>query len=436
MLTDFKSHIKNNFSELQEKPFLLACSGGLDSVVLAHLCKACALDFSMAHCNFKLRGAESDSDEKFVVELAKKMSIKLFVTNFNTNTYVENNKVNVQIAARELRYGWFAELMQENGIETLVTAHHSDDNLETFLINLSRGTGMLGLMGIPSKTDTISRPLLAFSREQILNYAKAEKLEWVEDKSNADTKYLRNKIRHQIVPVLKELHPTFLKNFEMTQTYVMGSNAILNNHVELLKSRIFESYDDGFRISIEELAVLHPKKAYVYALFKEYGFTAWDDVLRLLNAMSGKEVRSKTHRLLKDRNYLLLEKLEANDAWGCFYIEKNQAEIDFPIHMIIKEVDSIKETSEHILYVDKDSLKYPLVVRKWEKGDYFYPFGMEGKKKLSKYFKDEKIDIISKERQWLLCSADEIVWVVGRRADQRFSVSKETKRIVKLTIKS
>jgi tRNA(Ile)-lysidine synthase len=436
VLTDFKSHIKNNFSELQEKPFLLACSGGLDSVVLAHLCKACALDFSMAHCNFKLRGAESDSDEKFVVELAKKMSIKLFVTNFNTNTYVENNKVNVQIAARELRYGWFAELMQENGIETLVTAHHSDDNLETFLINLSRGTGMLGLMGIPSKTDTISRPLLAFSREQILNYAKAEKLEWVEDKSNADTKYLRNKIRHQIVPVLKELHPTFLKNFEMTQTYVMGSNAILNNHVELLKSRIFESYDDGFRISIEELAVLHPKKAYVYALFKEYGFTAWDDVLRLLNAMSGKEVRSKTHRLLKDRNYLLLEKLEANDAWGCFYIEKNQAEIDFPIHMIIKEVDSIKETSEHILYVDKDSLKYPLVVRKWEKGDYFYPFGMEGKKKLSKYFKDEKIDIISKERQWLLCSADEIVWVVGRRADQRFSVSKETKRIVKLTIKS
>jgi tRNA(Ile)-lysidine synthase len=436
VLTDFKSHIKNNFSELQEKPFLLACSGGLDSVVLAHLCKACALDFSMAHCNFKLRGAESDSDEKFVVELAKKMSIKLFVTNFNTNTYVENNKVNVQIAARELRYGWFAELMQENGIETLVTAHHSDDNLETFLINLSRGTGMLGLMGIPSKTDTISRPLLAFSREQILNYAKAEKLEWVEDKSNADTKYLRNKIRHQIVPVLKELHPTFLKNFEMTQTYVMGSNAILNNHVELLKSRIFESYDDGFRISIEELSVLHPKKAYVYALFKEYGFTAWDDVLRLLNAMSGKEVRSKTHRLLKDRNYLLLEKLEANDAWGCFYIEKNQAEIDFPIHMIIKEVDSIKDTAEHILYVDKDSLKYPLVVRKWEKGDYFYPFGMEGKKKLSKYFKDEKIDIISKERQWLLCSADEIVWVVGRRADQRFSVSKETKRIVKLTIKS
>lgn len=433
MLTEFKTHIKNSFPALQENSFLLACSGGLDSVVLTYLCNACQLDFSIAHCNFQLRGTESDADEKFVAELAKKSNIKLHITHFDTNDYVIKNKVNIQVAARELRYAWFAELMQKNNIGTLVTAHHADDNLETFLINLSRGTGIDGLTGIPSKTDTISRPLLAFSREQILDYAKAENLKWVEDSSNADVKYLRNKIRHEILPVLKELHPTFLKNFELTQSHLKGANAILNNHVELLKSKIFESHNGGFRISIEELAVLHPQSAYLYALLKDYGFTAWADIARLLLGMSGKEVRSKTHRLIKDRECLLLETLGVSEV-GSFTIKEGQHEIKIPIHIVVEEVASVKDTSQNILYVDKDSLKYPLVVRKWEKGDYFYPFGMTGKKKLSKYFKDEKIDVISKEKQWLLCSGNEIVWVIGRRPDQRFSVTEKTKETLKFIL--
>jgi len=433
VLAEFRKHLEIHFPNLISDTFLLACSGGLDSVVLTHLLKTCKLDFSLAHCNFQLRGTESDADEVFVTNLAKNLSIKFHVTRFETNDYIIKNKVNIQIAARELRYAWFAELMQENNIQTLVTAHHADDNLETFLINLSRGTGIDGLTGIPSKTDTISRPLIAFSRDQILEYAKAENLKWVEDSSNKEVKYLRNKIRHEIVPELKALHPTFLKNFELTQSNLKASKAILNNHIELLKSRILEVHNDGLRISVEELAVLEPLDAYLYALLKDYDFTAWSDVKRLVRGMSGKEVRSKTHRLLRDRDFLLLEKL-INDDLSSFTIKEGQKEVHTPIPLQIDEVNSIKDTSDNILYVDKDSLKYPLVVRKWEKGDYFYPFGMTGKKKLSKYFKDEKIDVISKEKQWLLCSQNEIVWVVGRRSDQRFSITEKTKEILKFTV--
>lgn len=434
MLAEFKKHIDTNFTNLISNRFLLACSGGLDSVVLTHLCKACHLDFSLAHCNFQLRGDESDNDEQFVVRLADELNIKNYVKHFETNDYIIQNKVNVQIAARELRYAWFTEVMQQNDISTLVTAHHADDNLETFLIHLSRGTGVDGLTGIPAKTDTISRPLLSFSREQILSYAKSENLKWVEDSSNLDTKYLRNKIRHKIVPSLKELHPTFLRNFEQTQSHLKSANSILNNHIEILKTRIFEESENGFQIPISELSVLHPQSAYLYALLKDYNFTAWKDIAQLLKSMSGKEIRSKTHRLVRNRGYLLLEKIVCEDA-NEFYIAENEAEIKEPIFISIEEVSAITTTSNNILYVDKDSLKYPMVVRKWKKGDYFYPFGMGGKKKLSKYFKDEKIDIISKQRQWLLCSGGEIIWIIGRRPDQRFSVRKETKQILKFTIR-
>jgi len=402
-------------------------------VVLTHLCHRAKLDFSIAHCNFQLRGAESDADEKFVTNLAQMLGINIYVNNFNTIDYIDKRKVNIQLAARELRYAWFADLMRQNGMQTLVTAHHLDDSLETFLINLSRGTGVDGLTGIPAQTDTISRPLLAFSRAQILAYAKEEKLNWVEDGSNRDAKYLRNKIRHEIVPVLKELHPTFLKNFALTQGHLKGSTVILQNHIELLKSKIFEATETGFRIALDELDVLHPQGAYLYSLLKDYGFTAWNDITRLLSGSSGKEVRSKTHRLLRDREFLLLEELR-DQTLSRFTIEEGQQEIEVPIHLASIEVDSMKDTSPNILYVDKDSLKYPLVVRKWEKGDYFYPLGMTGRKKLSKYFKDEKIDVLSKERQWLLCSGNDIVWIIGRRSDRRFSVSETAKEIVKFTV--
>jgi tRNA(Ile)-lysidine synthase len=429
VLSEFKTHIKNNFPGLFEKRFLLAVSGGLDSMVLTHLCLQQKLDFELAHCNFKLRGKDSDDDEKFVVSYAKKNNLKLYLSHFDTTGYVKKSKVSVEIAARELRYAWFAEIMNQNKLEILVTAHHADDDLETFLINLSRGTGIDGLKGIPAKTDSISRPLLPFSRAAILKYAKKENIAWREDVTNLDTVHLRNQIRHEVIPELKKISPSFLKNFKKTQEYLSDSKAILDNHAQALKTRLFSIENGLTRITIDDLLALQPQKAYLHLLFKDYGFTAWKDILGLLEGMSGKKVYSKTHRLVRDRNHLILEKLEA-ESDEYYYVKKDQMVLEAPIKLEIQHVKSIKRTSKNILYVDDASLKYPLVVRKWKKGDYFYPFGMSGKKKLSKYFKDEKIDIISKNKQWLLCSGDAIVWVVGKRADERFKVSDNTKKII------
>ncbi|NHF59820.1 tRNA lysidine(34) synthetase TilS [Flavobacteriaceae bacterium TP-CH-4] len=433
MLEAFKGHVKKSFPELLSERFLLACSGGLDSVVLAHCCTTMDMEFALAHCNFRLRGEESDGDERFVANLAKSLNKYLFITHFDTIGYVNKNKVSVQMAARELRYTWFAEIMKQQGIDTLVTAHQADDNLETFFINLSRGTGIDGLKGIPPKTDTVSRPLLAFSRAEILEYAKASRLEWREDSSNRETYYLRNKIRHEIAPILNELHPAFQDNFDRTQAYLGDTALVLEAYNKKLRSELFQSENGVVRIEITDLQQLHPLKPHMHLLLKDFGFTAWNDIEGLLTATSGKEVRSKTHRLVKDRKQLLLEKLGYLDT-RTYHIHENQREMTHPFRLKIECSDELGETAVNTLYVDKETLKYPLTVRKWQKGDYFHPLGMKGRKKLSKYFKDEKVDVISKDKQWLLCSDNQIVWVVGKRADERFKVRKDTRKIVKFEL--
>ncbi|MBT2163043.1 tRNA lysidine(34) synthetase TilS [Zobellia barbeyronii] len=433
MLEEFQKHIEINFQNLIKDKFLLACSGGLDSTVLVDLCTKSKLDFTVAHCNFNLRGEASNADEDFVQNLAAHNDKNFLVTNFDTIGYVEENKVSIQIGARELRYRWFAEIMRKNHIKILVTAHHVDDSLETFLINLSRGTGIDGLTGIPEKTDTLSRPLLRFSRSQILEYAQSQKLQWREDASNADTKYLRNKIRHEIVPLLKDLNPSFLKNFTKTQDYLSESAALIDSQVKELKSRLFKEDNDVVSISIAELLKLEPISAYIHALFKNYGFTEWNDVENLLSAMSGKEIHSKTHRLLKDREFLLLAEIK-DETNVQYQLKEEQTEVLEPIQLKIETVHNLSIKNKHTLYIDKKALKYPLTIRKWKNGDYFYPLGMKGRKKLSKFFKDEKVDVVAKEQQWLLCSGEEVVWVIGRRADERFKVTKNTSEILKFTL--
>ncbi|WP_273276997.1 tRNA lysidine(34) synthetase TilS [Maribacter polysiphoniae] len=433
MQNEFRKHIEEHFPELLQNKFLLACSGGLDSVVLAHLCNQCGLDFSLAHCNFQLRGTDSDQDEQFVRELAKQLNKSLWVEHFNTKAYVNDHKVSVQMAARELRYDWFKDLMAKHQIKTLVTAHHADDNLETFLINLSRGTGLKGLSGIPAKTDMISRPLLPYSRVQLSEYAKENNIQWREDRSNAETKYLRNKIRHDIIPLLKETHPTFLHNFQTTQRNLQQIVAISDIHLSNLKKELFREDGEVVRISTEALLALNPIGAYMYGLFNAYGFTAWNDVVQLITAMSGKEIRSKTHRLLKDRDELILGKIEEEQI-NSYTIAETTTAIEEPVAMTITLVNNIVETGPDVLYIDKETLKYPLVLRKRQKGDYFYPLGMQGRKKLSKFFKDEKMDVFSKEKQWLLCSDTDIVWVVGKRLDNRFKITPRTKKILKITL--
>ncbi len=432
MFPKFKEHISNKMPFLKGKKLILACSGGVDSVVLAYLCVAIDLDIALAHCNFNLRGEESDGDEDFVRELASKIGVEVYVKTFDTKQYAETHRGSVQMAARELRYQWFDELLKTKGFDYVLTAHHADDSLETFLINLSRGTGIDGLSGIPEVNEQVVRPLLPFSQEEIVEYATSESIEWREDSSNASSKYLRNKIRHQIVPVLKELHPTFLQNFLNSQIHLQQTNDLVVNHLNELKAKLFEPRDGAIKINIAELEKMQPLESHLYGLFKDYGFTEWEDVKALLTTMSGKQVVSKSHLLLKDRDCLILsEKKNRESQIYPVYMDRPLTKL--PIKLKVEVVETLDEQGKNVVFLDKEKLIFPLVLRNWEKGDYFYPFGMKGKKKLSKFFKDEKMDVISKEEQWLLCSDNEIVWVVGKRADERFKVEDSTRQIIKIT---
>lgn len=432
MLSEFKKHVDIHFPFLSGRKLLVACSGGLDSVVLTHLCSQIGLDVTLAHCNFRLRGAESDGDAEFVVQLGAQLGVEVLQKGFDTKAFASTHRGSVQMAARELRYQWFSELIRDKEFDFVLTAHHADDALETFLINLSRGTGMEGLTGIPEVNNEVVRPLLVFSREQIATYAEKQSISWREDSSNADNKYLRNRIRNQIVPHLKALHPTFLQNFKQTQEYLQQSQALIQNHLNEIREG-WHVADDGItQIKISDLEKLSPLPAYLYGLFECYGFTDFDALKALLKASSGKQVVSKTHTLLKDRAYLLLSKIK-NRVEETFLVFEQGDKNDLPINLRLEIVGELEKFDDNTVYLDKEKLNFPLVLRKWEKGDYFYPFGMKGKKKLSKFFKDEKMDLISKENQWLLCSDEQIVWVLGRRADERFKVEESTRQIVKIT---
>ena len=435
MLAAFKDHVNNEFPGLESRSLLLACSGGADSVVLVHLCEAMGLRYAIAHCNFGLRAEESDADEQFVARLSKKLGRPYYAKRFDTLGYVNDQGTSVQVAARELRYAWFTEIAGKYHFDLLFTAHHADDSLETFLINLSRGTGLEGLTGIPAKAHGIGRPLLPFSREQILAYARSEKLEWRDDSSNAETKYLRNKIRLELVPPLKELHPAFLENFLKTQSYLAGSSSLLNRYREMLQKQLFIRKEGAVRIPVKALRALSPLADHLHLLFRDYGFKDWDAMEALLYTSSGKVVSGKTHRLIRDRDHVLLQQLQAGDT-GTYEFPLETGSIFSPIKLHMSLVTGIQERAARTLYVDKETLNPVLTLRKWRKGDYFYPLGMKGKKKVSKFFKDEKLDMVAKENQWLLCSGDDIVWVVGLRADERFKVEETTNTIMKITWES
>jgi len=436
LLGNIEKHIASHLSFLKDSKLLVAISGGLDSVVLANLFHELNYEIAFAHCNFQLRGEESDADETFVKTLADTYSVAVFTKKFDTETFANTQKLSIQVAARNLRYEWFQEIASEFQYDYILTAHHQDDALETFLINLSRGTGLEGLTGIPERNGSIVRPLLPFTRSDIMAYAEKNNLQWREDSSNASTKYLRNKIRHELVPLLKELHPTFMENFQTTQTHLRGSNSIVQASVQSLKKHLLEKVTDGqYQIDIAALRALSNPKAYTYELLKEFGFHAWDDIADILTAQSGKQVFSARYRLIKDRSHLLIQKrTQPKENSETVLITTSETTIKTPIRLHVEEVADITDTGKNILYVDKKMLKFPLIVRKWKNGDYFYPFGMKGKKKLSKYFKDEKYSLIDKENQWLLCSGENIVWIIGKRSDNRYKLTKPTNTIIKLTL--
>jgi tRNA(Ile)-lysidine synthase len=436
MLTKFESHITNHFPFLTEKKILIAISGGVDSVVLSHLCNQLNLSIYFAHCNFQLRGEESDADEEFVVSFGEKYACSVFTRKFETNSYADKNKLSIQIAARNLRYEWFSELVEEHNIDYIATAHHLDDSVETFLINLSRGTGIDGLTGIPKKNGNIIRPLLIFSKEELRDYAIQEGLTWREDRSNAETKYLRNKIRHSVVPVLKEANPSFLQSFTKTLGHLEETKAIADQKIKEVELSVVSEKEGVLKINIEKMLKFSNPKTYLYEILKKYNFTEWSNIFDLLFSQSGKLVYSETHVILKDRDSLLVKKREEkNRNQTVYYISENQELIQNPIKLVIKKSDKKKSEPKNYVLVNKNLVTFPIILRKREEGDFFYPTGMKGKKKVSKFFKDEKLSKFKKEETWLLCNSNnDIMWIVGMRQDRRYAIDATSKNILEFSI--
>lgn len=433
MLPQLRTHLSQNLPFLQGKKLLLAVSGGIDSMVLVHLFKALEYDIAIAHCNFGLRSEESDSDTEFVQNYATKSLILHFITRFDTVRFASDNKLSVQVAARQLRYMWFDEIIQENGFNYLLTAHHLDDSLETFLINFSRGTGLTGLTGIPQQNGTIIRPLLPFTRDEIEHYAKEQGIAWREDSSNASDKYLRNKIRHQVVPMLKELNPSLYTSFGNMLDSLQQSASLADDAAVMVYQQVVTEMPQSKTIDLLQLLKLPNYKAYLYHWLSPLGFTAWEDIYDLVNAQPGKYVVSEKFRIIKDRETLIVTPLLIPSDEH-YLINQDDAGIKLPIHLAISVVENVdKAAGKNIMYADAEMLKFPLFVRKWREGDVFSPLGMNGqKKKVSKFFKDEKLPLHEKEAVWLLGSGEDIAWIVGHRADNRFRVTPDTKQIIKI----
>jgi tRNA(Ile)-lysidine synthase len=419
---------------------LIALSGGVDSVVLAHLMLKANYDIALAHCNFHLREEESNRDEAFVRSWAEKNGVRLFVKEFDTFAYMKENKLSLEMAARDLRYQWFDSLLKEYGFSYLATAHHLDDSIETFFINLLRGTGIAGLHGIQAKNDKIIRPLLFATREEILSYAKKNSISFVEDSTNSETKFTRNKIRHNLFPVLRELNPNFEFALKKDIEHLRDTEFVFRREIEKVKQEIIEKEKDVFKIKIERLQELTPLNIYLYEILSEYGFneTHINDILLCLSENSGKQFFSKTHRLLKDRQYIFIDKIKDESKNDFFLINQEQGSLIYPLRMQMEVMRDLKfvniSKSKNIAMLDFDLLKFPLVLRKWRQGDCFVPFGMKKEKKLSDYFTANKYSLIDKENQWILCSEEKIIWIVGERIDNRFRISNTTKNILKIEV--
>ena len=411
MIDQFKKHIDKEFPFLKNSKLLVCVSAGVDSMVLSNLLLQLNYKIGIAHCNFNLRGNESDLDEKFVREYSKKKSITFHFKSFTTKL----PKHSTQMAARTLRYEWFNELLNSEKYDFILTAHHLDDSLETFILNLSRASGIEGLLGIKDNDNNLIRPLLIFSKEQLLSFALKKGLKWREDSSNVKDDYLRNKIRNNIIPLLKELHPSFLFQSKKSMDFLRGSNEILKKHKKEFKKKYFLNINNELHISKDSL-VKTGSDNFIFELFKEYGFKTPKEILSLCNSISGKMINSNSYTLLSNRNMLILKPNRAVDN-NIYKIGIDG--IKNPIELIVSKGVFNDEYNSKKLLMDIDEIKLPLTLRKWKKGDFFYPNGMNGKKMISKYFKDEKMSYFEKQNQWLLCNGSDILWIVGMRFDKR-----------------
>ena len=442
MLEDFIAFIKKE--NLLDRPgrTLLAISGGIDSVVMADLFQRAGFPFDMAHANFQLRGEESGRDEQFVRSLGQMVGAKVFVKCFDTAKCARENRISLQVAARQLRYEWFDELLRVHGYSQLATAHHLDDQVETFLINLTRGTGISGLHGIPLRQGKIIRPMMFAGRKEIEIYAAGHKLGYVEDSSNRSVKYTRNRIRHKVIPQLERINPSFRQEVTHTISIIRDAEAIYRDAIEQKRTGLFDEQDGKIYIPADQFFNLRPLLSWAYELLSPFGFnlSSIRDITGLADSIPGKEVTSATHRLIKDRDKLIIVPLEiktSDKAYRVTLSDLMNDKISIPLDLkfeILENIPASYSDPGRNAYLDFDKLNFPLVIRRWKKGDHFIPLGMSRQKKLSDFFTDQKFSRIDKENQWLLCSGEYIVWIIGQRIDDRFKITGTSNRVLRISL--
>jgi tRNA(Ile)-lysidine synthase len=453
LLKDYKAFIQQNHLFHLTDKLLLAVSGGAGSVVLAWLMKIGGYAFSIAHCNFQLRGEESNRDEAFVAALAHDLEVPFYLKRFETTAYAESKKVSIQVAARELRYEWFNSILdgkafddlqrgvQDNPIryQYLITAHHQDDNIETVLMNFCKGTGINGLKGIMSKQDRLVRPLLFASKEEILAFAEANQLSWVEDSSNEEVKYTRNYLRKVVIPTIEKIFSQVQDNIADSIERFKDVAEIYNQSIALTKKRLVEVKGTEFHIPVLKLLRRTSRRTLIYEIIKEYGFSSKQvaEVEKLLSSESGKYCTSSTHRILRNRAWLIISPLEGYIDQVAV-VEKGEDSVYFDnkhLHLKrLKGIDINVSTDNTMAAVDVQEIQFPLIVRKWKQGDYFYPLGMRKKKKLARFFIDQKLSLTDKEKVWVVESHKKIVWVIGLRIDDRFKITPTTREALQLSI--
>ena len=419
---------------------LLTVSGGMDSMVMLDVISRAGYECEAAHCNFNLRGEESDGDEQLVREVCKRLGVKLHVKSFKTKEYAEANGISIEMAARDLRYEWFYSLLEKQDQDFMVTAHHGDDAVETFFLNLTRGTGIRGLSGMKYVTGKVVRPFLDLSRADIETYASKNDIRYRHDSTNDEVKYLRNKVRHEILPRFAEMNPSFFSTMKANLKRLAEVEELLEAEVKRFRDE--SVVEEHGRVLIPLMRVNeHPQKsAVLYEILRPYGFNpkTIGDIIKSISGIPGKQFYSPTHRLIRDRfNFILFENREVSDDE--YFIDSETASMEEPVKLAFrvfeKPGDYTFSTNPLIAHFDADSVDFPLILRRWRQGDTFRPLGMKGFKKLSDFFTDQKLSIADKEEVWVLQSGDDIMWVAGMRIDDRFRITPRTKNILEIVFK-
>ena len=438
LLEKFVQYIKKENLFQSTDKLLIAVSGGLDSVVLCYLCQQAGYDFAIAHCNFKLRGAASDGDALFVQAMANTLNVPYFHTSFDTANYAVQNKKGIEETARDLRYAWFDAIAAENNFNKIVTAHHADDNIETVAMNFFRGTGIKGLRGILPKNGAVIRPLLFARRAALEAFVEDNNIAFVTDHTNAENDYTRNYFRNTILPLVNKNFPETGENILKNIQRFTEIELLYRQSIDLHLKKLLEFKGNEIHIPVLKLQKTFPLATVLFEIMRPYGFTALqtEEALSLLNSETGKYIQSNSHRIIKNRVWLIIAPLQHLEAANIL-IEEKDTTIEFAIgRLLIEKIDKgIAKINPDpcIALLDAGAVHFPLLLRKWKQGDYFYPLGMAKKKKVNRFLNDLKISLTQKENTWVIEMDKKIIWIAGKRIDDRFKIKPTTKLMLQLT---